>query len=108
MSADQNVVIGTVVSIQAMVPLDTYSVAGVQTKLVVRAVNVTGRVRHLRGDAPTAEECTRIGVWVECPEPGDYDNLSEVTRHFCEKCRVWEIGPFDAHKSIKAILPEKS
>jgi hypothetical protein len=49
--------------------LGTYSVAGVQFKIAAVGQEVTGVVKHVRGDDPVNP--TTIGVWIQPDEGGD-------------------------------------
>jgi hypothetical protein len=61
----------------------TYSIAGVQPKVVGRFVEFTGTVRHIRGNHPTSP--TEVRLWVEPDGAGEDIPI-------CEKCGVREIG----------------
>lgn len=63
-------------------PLGSFSLAGNFMKFNATSHDVSGTVRHIRGDHPT--EPTIIGVWIE-HDSGD----------LCQKCGVKEVGPIN-------------
>ncbi len=76
---------GSRVVVSRVVATPGTCLAGVQPKVGARVEKFHGEVRHVRGDAPTLERCTQIGVWVkpEVPVPGD--------TVWCERCKCHEV-----------------
>lgn len=97
---------GTEVYVQTLVPIETFSLAGAQMKLAVREVALAGVVAHVRGDAPTAEACTKIGVWIVPSDPDAavklFDNLT-IKAAQCAECGQIEVGPLSV-ESIKFVI----
>lgn len=75
------------------------SLAGVMLKFGMTSIEFEGTVRHVRGDGPTPEECTVIGVWVQ-PDgdvpanvmPKGNDPMIAGHAH-CTECNCIEVGP---------------
>lgn len=83
----------------------TYSLAGVQPKVQVSEVELTGTIAHVRGDAPTAEECKTIGIWLVPDDPEVAKGFERLTAKAerCEKCDRIEIGPFNVNL-VQAVI----
>lgn len=97
---------GTEVYVQALVPLQTFSLAGAMPKFAAREVELTGIVAHVRGDAPTVEECTKVALWIVPPDPEAatklFDNLT-IKAARCPKCDRVEVGPL-LIRTVKLVI----
>jgi hypothetical protein len=80
-------------------PMGTYSIAGAQPKMVGSMIrfDVTGEIRHVRGDSETAPTWIDIHIFPDVATEG-------TTPFECDKCRVREVViPFSNHVKVEIL-----
>ncbi len=80
--------------------IGTFSIAGSFMKVTAKSFDVTGEVRHVRGDHPTAP--ITIGFFI-APE-GEIDRAQHTV--FCDKCQKYETV-IEFHDKVKFTVLDK-